>query len=69
VHEPKNKDNDALLSRRYYEPSIGRFVSNDPIGLAGGANSYAYARNNPVSRVPLDESEGVVKRHYTGIGA
>jgi RHS repeat-associated protein len=33
---------------RYYDPDIGPFVSNDPIGLAGGANSYKYA-SNPVS--------------------
>ena len=27
---------------RYYDPSSGRFVSQDPIGLLGGGNLYAY---------------------------
>ncbi|SMC29648.1 RHS repeat-associated core domain-containing protein, partial [Andreprevotia lacus DSM 23236] len=30
---------------RYYDPVIGRFVSKDPIGLAGGLNIYQYAPN------------------------
>jgi RHS repeat-associated protein len=30
---------------RYYSPEVGRFVSNDPIGLLGGENLYAYAPN------------------------
>ncbi|MFC4159052.1 RHS repeat-associated core domain-containing protein [Chitinimonas lacunae] len=28
---------------RYYDPCTGRFVSQDPIGLSGGENSYQYA--------------------------
>lgn len=35
---------------RWYDPDLGRFISEDPIGLAGGVNSYAYVRNNPVKR-------------------
>jgi RHS repeat-associated protein len=39
---------------RYYSPQWGRFISEDPIGLAGGVNTYAYAGGNPVSyRDPL----------------
>jgi len=30
---------------RYYDPAIGRFVSQDPIGLEGGDNNYEYAPN------------------------
>ncbi|WP_105291228.1 RHS repeat-associated core domain-containing protein, partial [Escherichia sp. MOD1-EC6147] len=30
---------------RYYAPECGRFISQDPIGLAGGLNLYAYAPN------------------------
>ncbi|WP_250456033.1 RHS repeat-associated core domain-containing protein [Caballeronia sp. ATUFL_M2_KS44] len=30
---------------RYYDPSTGRFISKDPIELAGGLNAYQYAPN------------------------
>ncbi|WP_051305042.1 RHS repeat-associated core domain-containing protein [Chitinilyticum litopenaei] len=30
---------------RYYDPSVGRFISKDPIGLHGGLNIFAYAPN------------------------
>lgn len=33
---------------RYYKPSIGRFISEDPIGLGGGGNLYTYVYNNPL---------------------
>jgi hypothetical protein len=35
---------------RYYDPKAGRFINEDPIGLAGGdVNFYAYVGNNPVT--------------------
>jgi uncharacterized protein RhaS with RHS repeats len=30
---------------RYYDPDIGRFISEDPIGLLGGTNLYEFAPN------------------------
>ena len=30
---------------RYYAPEVGRFVNQDPIGLAGGSNLYQLAPN------------------------
>ncbi|WP_081652060.1 RHS repeat-associated core domain-containing protein [Dickeya dianthicola] len=35
---------------RYYDPTVGRFTTQDPIGLAGGINLYQYAPN-PLSWV------------------
>ena len=36
---------------RYYNPQIGRFISEDPIRLAGGINFYAYVGNDPSNRI------------------
>ncbi|MBM3332303.1 hypothetical protein FJY68_10745 [candidate division WOR-3 bacterium] len=38
------------LRTRYYDPSIGRFGSADPLGLAPDANVYRYTGNEPVGR-------------------
>jgi RHS repeat-associated protein len=34
---------------RYYNLNIGRFISEDPIGLRGGVNEYAYAGDSPTN--------------------
>jgi RHS repeat-associated protein len=31
---------------RYYDPSVGRFTSEDPYGFRGGANFYRYVYNS-----------------------
>jgi RHS repeat-associated protein len=36
---------------RYYNPTLQRFISEDPMGLAAGLNPYAYALNNPINLV------------------
>jgi RHS repeat-associated protein len=34
---------------RFYDPAVGRFISEDPIGFAGGnVNIYSYVGNNPI---------------------
>jgi RHS repeat-associated protein len=34
---------------RWYDPQLHRFISEDPIGIAGGLNLYAYTGNDPVN--------------------
>jgi RHS repeat-associated protein len=36
------------MRARYYDPEVGRFISEDPIGFGGGINLYLYAANNPL---------------------
>ncbi len=39
---------------RYYDPATGRYLSPDPIGIAGGLDLYGYARNNPLRFIDPD---------------
>jgi RHS repeat-associated protein len=48
---------------RYYDTSIGRFISADPIGFIGGINLYAYCLNNPVSWI---DPFGLLKFRWHG---
>jgi hypothetical protein len=55
----------AVAEARYYDPSTGRFISEDPIGFAGGdVNLSAYAKNNPINSIdpsgldPIDPLTG-----------
>lgn len=37
------------MRARYYEPTLGRFLSEDPIGLSGGVNTTAFVKDDPVN--------------------
>ncbi len=60
------QDNDGtglyFYRSRYYSPAMGRFISEDPIGFAGGqANLYAYVGDSPLSFVDpfgMDKNPG-----------
>ncbi|WP_420129134.1 RHS repeat-associated core domain-containing protein, partial [Longimicrobium sp.] len=37
------------MRNRYYDPKTGQFTQMDPIGLAGGVNTYGFAEGDPIS--------------------
>jgi RHS repeat-associated protein len=60
---------------RYYDPDVGRFISEDPIGLLGGLNLYQFAPNadgwvDPwgwkpcfANKAAEKRAETIIKRH------
>ena len=48
----QESDNLYYMRARYYDASVGRFVSEDPAGFDGGdVNLYAYVMGNPIVRI------------------
>ena len=56
----RDADTDLMYYRaRFYDPQVGRFIGEDPIGLNGGINPYAYAANDPAA---LIDPSGLVQQ-------
>lgn len=52
----KRKDAETgfiYFGRRYYDPSICRWITADPLGIEGGPNLYAYVLNSPLCHIDL----------------
>lgn len=51
-------DSAVYYRARYYDPNIGRFISEDPIRFKGGSDFYVYVSNDPIN---LTDPQGLCK--------
>ena len=43
----------VYFGRRFYDPSLGKWLTHDPLGLKAGPNLYAYVQNCPLTHFDL----------------
>ncbi|MDN3379188.1 MULTISPECIES: RHS repeat-associated core domain-containing protein [unclassified Pseudoalteromonas] len=64
----------SYMQARYYDPVIGRFYSNDPVGFRDvhSFNRYVYANNNPYKYIDPDGRSSIpgfqLTPYDTGVG-
>jgi RHS repeat-associated protein len=74
IHNPwrfssKRFDSEAgcyYFTHRYYDSSVGRFLTTDPLGITDGINMYSYAGGNPMMFV---DPSGLLAKGAAELGA
>jgi RHS repeat-associated protein len=57
-----------FMRARFFDSSLGRFVSRDPIGITGGTNLYAYVDNDPATLTdPTGQNPLVLAIGFAGV--
>ncbi len=56
----------VYFGRRYYDPDIGKWLTQDPLGLKAGPNLYAYVCNAPLTHFDLYGLEAVAATQERG---
>ena len=46
---------------RNYSPTLGRWISQDPLGYINGANTYQFVNSSPVGNV---DAQGLREYHF-----
>jgi RHS repeat-associated protein len=49
----RSEEGFVFFGLRFYDPSLGRWLSPDPSGFSDGPNLYAYVQNSPLNRLDL----------------
>jgi RHS repeat-associated protein len=49
----RSDENLIFFGKRFYDPSLGRWLTPDPAGFADSPNLYLYVLNNPLNRLDL----------------
>jgi RHS repeat-associated protein len=59
------KTGNYYVRNRYYSPTLGRWLTRDPIGYRGGINLYGYVNSSPVGNVDAEGEAGFTLAYRT----